>query len=188
MRYPIPDGGPVVHSARLRFEGESYTEALDRLARELIRRAFELSQGNLASAAQQLGLSATALEQEIARLGIDPASLRGVEQVLADIEALPREVLPPSGRIVHTTLGGDRIELELTPEEREFLELVHAAVAAPNITPGDLVTLVYSPRNPILDADMLPGRGMVTQATLAHPLYRVLQDMEARKRGRERAA
>lgn len=85
-------------------------------------------------------------------------------------------------KIEHTTVSGHRIELELEEAARVFFARVHRAAEDKRVSENDLIALIYSDSNPILQPGIIPGRGMVTKETLENPLYRVLQDLLDRKR------
>ena len=84
----------------------------------------------------------------------------------------------------YTLLNGQTIELgELSPQLADFLAVAEDKVDDPSVSSMDLVELLWSDRNPLLEAPGLsPGRGLVTDAVLKKPAYRVLWDMESRKR------
>jgi excisionase family DNA binding protein len=82
----------------------------------------------------------------------------------------------------YRTLSGHRIELERPVGAlAEFFERATTAAEDKLITEDELIALLYSAENPLLSPGLVPGRGMVTKETLAHPLYRVLQDLLVRK-------
>jgi excisionase family DNA binding protein len=82
----------------------------------------------------------------------------------------------------HETLEGRTLTYETTPEQAAFLARVQAAAADPAVSENDLIALIYSPENPLLDTTMLPGRGMVTKAVFDNELYHVFTDYLGRKR------
>src|SRR4051812_31360240 len=51
----------------------------------------------------------------------------------------------------------------------------------PAVTHAALLALLYSDRNPLLDATLAPGRGVPTPAALASPLFRAMLDLLGRK-------
>jgi excisionase family DNA binding protein len=81
----------------------------------------------------------------------------------------------------HTTLQGRELTFEEpTGELAKFLKRVEEAAANPKATEDDLIALVHSNENPILDTSILPGRGMVTPRVFALPIYHVMNDLIAR--------
>ena len=83
---------------------------------------------------------------------------------------------------IHETLSGHRIEYDdPDPELAAFLASVRAAADDHEATENELITLIYSADNPLLSPGLVPGQGVVTKETLAHPVYRVLQDLLLRK-------
>lgn len=83
---------------------------------------------------------------------------------------------------IHLTLSNKEIEYELTPELAAFVDRVRTLAAAKRTTDADLVGLIYSKENPILDHSLFPERGAVTREVLDNPVYHVLCDLLARKR------
>jgi excisionase family DNA binding protein len=82
----------------------------------------------------------------------------------------------------YVTLSGHQVEFERpTGALAEFYKNAIKAAADKHVTEDELITLLYSADNPLLSPGLVPGRGMVTKETLAHPLYRVLQDLLVRK-------
>ncbi len=78
-------------------------------------------------------------------------------------------------QLTYITMDGEVIDLQtLTPPERRFLEKMVQlySAAAPW---GDFARLASGEQNPVLE----PGC-VVTRAVAAHPLYRVVDDMENR--------
>lgn len=83
----------------------------------------------------------------------------------------------------YTTTAGEVIEYRTPdPKVRAFLARVVDAAHDPRVTEGELVELVYGKENPILDQTIFPGRGAVTKAVLADPIYQVMQDLLFAKR------
>ena len=85
----------------------------------------------------------------------------------------------------HKTISGHSIDYDVTNLEREFLARVESAAKDPTVSSDDLTALVYSDENPLLDDAPTPelaGRGMITRATLANPIYHVMVDLLERKR------
>ena len=83
---------------------------------------------------------------------------------------------------IHVTVNGHRIEYP-DPDQalQAFLELVQRYVEEPAIGEDALISLVYGPQNPIMNRDILPGRGVVTREVLRNPVYAVLTDLLYRK-------
>jgi hypothetical protein len=67
------------------------------------------------------------------------------------------------------------------PAVATFLARVRLAAQDPTVSIGQLIDLVYGPDNPLLDHTVFPGRGMVTAAVHADPIYRVMRDQIALK-------
>lgn len=83
----------------------------------------------------------------------------------------------------HETLEGDVVRYEEpAPEVARFLDRVVALANDPRVTEDELVELIYSTENPILDHTLFEGRGAVTREVFEDPLYRVLTDWLGRKR------
>lgn len=83
----------------------------------------------------------------------------------------------------HTTITGETVEYPRpTAEVARFLSRLRAAAEDPRVSENELVQLMYGRENPILDQTLLPGRGMVTTAVFADPLYRVMLDLLDAKR------
>jgi len=75
-------------------------------------------------------------------------------------------------------LSGETIKYgELPPHVGAYLNVVKLAAADPAANTRRMIELVYSPNNPVLDSRMLPGRGMVTDAVAADPVYRIMADL-----------
>lgn len=90
-------------------------------------------------------------------------------------------------RIIHTTLQGHRIEYD-QPDAKlgRFLKRAESLAEDEGTTEDDLVALIYSDQNPLLEPSPVGGAPLVTKETLAHPCYRVLTDLLERVRVRER--
>lgn len=82
---------------------------------------------------------------------------------------------------VYEAINGQRIEFTHTPETEVFLKKVLALYEDPRKSENDLIALVYSKENPILDQTIFPTRGAVTAAVLENPLYGVMTDLIFRK-------
>jgi excisionase family DNA binding protein len=83
---------------------------------------------------------------------------------------------------IHETLSGQRIEYDPDPKVAKFLARVEALEQDPKATEDDLIRLIYGQENPIMNKDLLPGRGAVTREVLDNPVYHVLTDLLFRKR------
>ncbi len=77
------------------------------------------------------------------------------------------------------------IEFGATPEASEFLRRLAHALTDPRVTAAAMTDLVYSAENPVLDKSVVPGKGYVTAAVHADPVYQVMADMLWRKRAQE---
>jgi len=82
---------------------------------------------------------------------------------------------------IHTTVMGHRIEFDPPPKVARFLERIERMVDDPDVTQRDMIGLVYSQENPILDHTIFPERGGVTRDVLADPVYAVMTDLIFRK-------
>lgn len=83
----------------------------------------------------------------------------------------------------HTTVSGHAIEFETPPPPvAALLARLGNMLADPAATEAQMLVLVYSPDNPIMDRSVMPGRGAVTPAVLADPVYQVMSDLLFRKR------
>lgn len=86
----------------------------------------------------------------------------------------------------HRLLSGETIEYERpTGPLAAFLRRVRDAVNDPRVTASELAALPYGPDNPLLDQTVLPGRGVVTKAVFANPVYHLMLDLLAQKRVQE---
>lgn len=88
----------------------------------------------------------------------------------------------------YTTILGEVIEYP-TPSADVAAFVARATRAAhdPAVTETQLTELVYGRDNPILDQTIFPGRGAVTKAVMANPVYHVLLDLLDAKRIQTRA-
>lgn len=62
-----------------------------------------------------------------------------------------------------------------------YWRLLLGATEDPAVSHNRLIALIYSPENPLMDRDYLPGRGSVTPAVFAQPLYHAMCDLLGRK-------
>lgn len=84
---------------------------------------------------------------------------------------------------IHETLNGELLDYEEpTGALAAFIEHVRAAVDDVRVGEGEMLSLIYGAENPMLDHSGVPGRHMVTAATLARPEHRLLSDLLDRKR------
>ena len=82
----------------------------------------------------------------------------------------------------YTTITGEVIEYPpQSAETTAFLSRAITAANDPTVSEAQLVELIYGLDNPILDQSIFPGRGAVTAAVFADPVYRVLTDLIAQK-------
>lgn len=82
----------------------------------------------------------------------------------------------------YTSTTGEVIEYPTpSPETAAFLRRAIAAANDPSVTEGELLELLYGRENPILAQGIFPGRGAVTKAVLADPLYAVIVDLQQQK-------
>jgi excisionase family DNA binding protein len=90
-------------------------------------------------------------------------------------------------RRVYETLQGQRIEFD-EPDAKlaRLLRRVEEAAASNKAREDELVALIYSDENPLLEPSPVGGAPLVTKGTLAHPVWRVLTDLLERARVRER--
>lgn len=80
-------------------------------------------------------------------------------------------------------LSGDVIEYEAPAKEvDDYLAQIKVAANNPDISPGELVDLMYSEDNPLLKTGIIPGRGVVTREVSNHPVYHVMLDLLEQKR------
>lgn len=93
--------------------------------------------------------------------------------------------MPP----IHETVSGHEIRYEADAKLTRFLERVRKLAEDPKVPEGELVAAIYGSDNPLLGPSIvptLPGLGAITKETLAHPAYRVMQDLLYRKRVEQR--
>jgi excisionase family DNA binding protein len=83
---------------------------------------------------------------------------------------------------IHETLNGHRVEYD-EPDAKlaRFLARVEKAMVDEHVTENEMIALVYSVENPLLESSAIGGP-LVTKETLANPIYRVLADLLERKR------
>jgi excisionase family DNA binding protein len=86
-------------------------------------------------------------------------------------------------RIRHELINGEELVFS-QPEDSviEYLERIRHAMENPTVSEQKMLELIYHPDNPLMDPEIIPGRGMVTTRTLEHPAYRVMMDYLDRKR------
>lgn len=83
--------------------------------------------------------------------------------------------------MVHQTVSGHLITFVPTPEVEIFLNKLKVLAKDSNKTEKDLILFTYSPDNPILDPNLVSGRGYVTKETLKNPAYYIMVDLLYRK-------
>ncbi len=88
-------------------------------------------------------------------------------------------------RITHTTLSGRHYDLTPSDAVAAFLQRLRASVTDPRTKHGELVGMAYSMENPILDLNVIPGRGAVTTTVMSDPAYAVMVDLLFRKEAAE---
>lgn len=81
----------------------------------------------------------------------------------------------------HELANGQTIEYEATPDVERFLTRLRRIVDDPNQATANFVAVAFSKENPILNSDLRPTRGFVTEETLKDPAYQVVQDLLFRK-------
>jgi excisionase family DNA binding protein len=87
---------------------------------------------------------------------------------------------------LYDTISGQRIEYpDPSPELEAFLARVRGMADDKKKTQADLITLIYSKENPLLDHSIFPERGAVTKEVLENPVYALLQDLLFRKQVQE---
>ena len=83
----------------------------------------------------------------------------------------------------YTLMSGETITYpEPPPAVAAFLARVQSAAEDPAVDQDAMIRLIYSAENPLLDTTMLPGRAMVTKATLANPVYLIMVELLGVKR------
>lgn len=83
----------------------------------------------------------------------------------------------------YTTTAGEVIEYAPPADDvARYLARVIDAAHDPRVSEGELVELVYSKDNPLLDSSVMPGRGAVTREVFANPVYHVMHDLLFAKR------
>lgn len=83
----------------------------------------------------------------------------------------------------YKTIAGEELEYPTpTPDVAAFLSRVMAAAHDPTVSEPALTELIYGKENPVLDQTIFPGRGAVTKAVMANPVYHVMHDLLGAKR------
>ncbi len=83
----------------------------------------------------------------------------------------------------YTTTLGEVIEYPTpAPDVAAFLRRCIDAAEDPRVSEDGLVGLIYGAENPVLEQGRFEGRGAVTKAVLANPLYGVFLDLLDHKR------
>jgi hypothetical protein len=81
-----------------------------------------------------------------------------------------------------TTLSGRELSFdEPTGELGSYWERLQRDAADPTVSHDALLALLYHPDNPLLDRNLMPGRGSVTRAVIDNPLYQAMTDLLGRK-------
>jgi hypothetical protein len=81
-----------------------------------------------------------------------------------------------------TTLSGRELSFdEPAGALGAYWERLQQAAADPTVSHDALLALLYSVDNPLLDRNLMPGRGSVTRAVLDNPLYQAMTDLLGRK-------
>jgi excisionase family DNA binding protein len=82
----------------------------------------------------------------------------------------------------YQTISGRTLDLTGTDAPKiAFLERIMSMAEAGVATRDQMIALAYGTDNPILDPNVIPGRGAVTAAILHTPAYRVMTDILFRK-------
>lgn len=68
------------------------------------------------------------------------------------------------------------------PAVAEYLSRVRVAANDPDVSTGELIDLIYSGDNPLLETGIIPGRGVVTKDVQHHPVYQIMLDLLQQKR------
>ena len=86
-------------------------------------------------------------------------------------------------QIAHRLVNGEEL-LYSQPDKplADYLERVGRAMEDPNVSEQELLALIYSADNPLLDSATVPGLGIVTRRTIDDPVYRVMVGCLSRKR------
>jgi hypothetical protein len=86
----------------------------------------------------------------------------------------------------YTFTNGEEIEFELDdPEIEAYLSRVREAAHDPDVSSDELLDLIYAPDNPIMEDDIIPGRGVITEELYEHPAYQIMIDQLQIKRTQE---
>ncbi len=79
-------------------------------------------------------------------------------------------------------ISGQTIDMAMVPASQiEFLESLQTMSVHPGTKYSAIVALAYGPQNPILDSNVIPGRGAVTVEVITKPAYRVMTDILFRR-------
>lgn len=80
-------------------------------------------------------------------------------------------------------LSGEALEYDQPPPAvDEYLSKVRVAANDPDVSTNELIDLIYSEDNPLLETGIIPGRGVVTKDIQRHPVYQIMLDLLQQKR------
>lgn len=97
-------------------------------------------------------------------------------------QTAPRRAPAREAKFTWTTVSGHEVRYGAPPTVAALIERLKAMLADPAATEDDMIVAVYNQDNPVMDREVIPGRGAVTTRTLANPAYRVMTDLLFRKR------
>lgn len=81
----------------------------------------------------------------------------------------------------HVTFSGKTIEYEPTPVVAAIIDRLETMLRDPRTTHDEMLVIVFSTKNPLMDAEMFPPYAMATARTLDDPAYSVMRDLLYRK-------
>jgi len=83
----------------------------------------------------------------------------------------------------YTLVSGETVTYDdPDPEVADYVARVREAAQDPTVSVDDLLELIYSNDNPLLESDQIPGKGMVTTEVFEDPVYKVMADQISVKR------
>lgn len=86
----------------------------------------------------------------------------------------------------YTFTNGEELEYDIDdPELESYLSKVREAAQDPDVSSNELLDLIYSTDNPLMDSDVIPGRGVITDEGREHPAYDIMIDQLQIKRTQE---